>query len=500
MQNLTISVLGPPQIALDGAPVGFDTRKAIALLAYLVCTRRAHSRDALAALLWPEYADARNGLRRTLSTIQHVLGSGWLVVEREQVAVVAQPGLHLDVADFESRIATATDRVALAAAVGLYRDDFLHGFTLRDSPAFDEWQFFEAERLRQIHANALERLLVLHADTGDYEAAIETARSRLALDPFHEPAHQTLMQLYLRAGQRSAALRQYRECARVLEQELGVAPADETVRLYEMIRAAPAAPTKNPPQPRAPEPTPATETEAPVGRDDERKRLRAVYAATRTGAVAVIEGQPGIGKTRLAEDLLLSANAIGAATFVARCYEGEAGLAYAPVAGLLREAVTLLERSGRLGVPHDQLAEIARLVPALARRIAPPEAPAAPGPDARRRFFEAVADVLIDACNDASPGVMLVDDAHWADSASLDLLAFLARRLRGRPGLLLLTWRGEDVPAKHPLRALLAEARRVGAAEHMVLGGLNAAAVATLARHHRVAIAPDLVERLHRES
>ncbi|MBC8074811.1 MAG: AAA family ATPase, partial [Chloroflexales bacterium] len=229
--------------------------------------------------------------------------------------------------------------------------------------------------------------------------------------------------------------------------------------------------------------------------------LRSMHAAARTGAVAGIEGQPGIGKTRLAEDLLASARAMGAPTFAARCYEGEAGLAYAPVAALLREATAALERSGQLlSLPHDQLAEVARLVPALARRINMPEASLLAEPDARRRFFEAVADLLIQACDGRAPGVLLLDDVHWADTASLDLIAFLARRARGRPGLLLLTWRGEDVPTDHSLRALLGEARRHGAADQITLGGLSAAAVGALARAHNANIPPDVVERLHRES
>jgi DNA-binding SARP family transcriptional activator len=85
MARLALSLLGTPQISLDGTLVRFDTRKAVALLAYLACTRHVHSRESLASLLWPEYADARNALRRTLSAIQHSLGAGWLAVERHQV-------------------------------------------------------------------------------------------------------------------------------------------------------------------------------------------------------------------------------------------------------------------------------------------------------------------------------------------------------------------------------------------------------------------------------
>lgn len=501
MPQLAISLMGSPSITHNGAQLSFDTRKAVALLTYLACTQRAHSRDALAALLWPEYAAARNSLRRTLSTLQSTLGTGWLEIGRDQVALTVRPEVWVDVADFEVRLDSAADRVALAATLALYRGDFLAGFTLRDSPAFDEWQFFEAERIRQRYAHALDHLTTLHAGAKEYAAATDTARRRLALDMLHEPAHQALMKLYLAAGQRSAALRQYRECARVLEQELGVAPMDETVQLYEAIRAPPSTSAASAPHVQLHQTAPAPASAPLVGRELERTRLRAIHMAARAGAVAAIEGPPGIGKTRLAEDLLSAVRAIGAPTFTARCYEGEAGLAYAPVAALLREATAALERSGRLdNLPRDQLTALARLVPALARRIDMPEHSPVSGSEARRHFFEAVANLLITACNGPAPGVMLVDDASWADNASLDLLAFVARRGHGRPGLLLLTWRSEDVPASHPLRALITEARRAGTAEHLVLGSLSATAVAELAHAHRPTLPPDVVERLHRES
>ena len=114
--------------------------------------------------------------------------------------------------------------------------DFLEGFGLRDSIAYDDWQFFQAEGLRQELASALERLVRGHSAQGNQEAALAYARRWLALDPLHEPAHRQLMQLYAQTGQRSAALRQYQECVRILDEELGLAPAEETTDLYEQIR------------------------------------------------------------------------------------------------------------------------------------------------------------------------------------------------------------------------------------------------------------------------
>jgi DNA-binding SARP family transcriptional activator len=117
----------------------------------------------------------------------------------------------------------------------LYSDEFLAGFTLRDSPAFDEWQFFQAEQLRQSLAQVLVRLIHTHETSGAFEPAILYARRWLALDPMHEPAHRKLMQLYNGSGQQAAALRQYQQCVKVLDEELHLPPQPETSEL-ERIR------------------------------------------------------------------------------------------------------------------------------------------------------------------------------------------------------------------------------------------------------------------------
>ena len=150
-------------------------------------------------------------------------------------------GLWLDVAEFRHLVGTWLSATIirkwevcpacladLAEAVELYSDHFLAGFSLRDTANFDEWQFFEAEELRQTLASALERLVMGYRAQRKHDSAIPYARRRLALDPLHEPAHRQLMELYAVAGQRSAALRQYQECVRILDDELGVEPSEET--------------------------------------------------------------------------------------------------------------------------------------------------------------------------------------------------------------------------------------------------------------------------------
>lgn len=244
MPRLRLLLLGSPEIEYDDRPVKLDTRKAVALLAYLAVTRQRQGRDKLAALLWPEYEEARGALRRTLSVLNRATHGQYLEVDRESVRLNQTAHLWVDVEHFHSLLAECrnhnhgVDEVCpsclplLSEAVALHRDEFLAGFSLRDSPDFDEWQYFEAEGLRRDLVSVLQRLIQGHALGREFEPAITHARRLLTLDPLDEAAHRSLMQLYEWSGQHGAALRQYRECTRELEQNLGVGPLEETTQLY----------------------------------------------------------------------------------------------------------------------------------------------------------------------------------------------------------------------------------------------------------------------------
>ena len=236
MAELDLALLGPPVVTRDGAPVSFDTRKATAVLALLAVHKHELSRERLAALLWPEAdaARARASLRRTLSVTAAAAGPGLRVT---RTAVALDPGrVQVDVTDFEA-LAAGPDASALDQAARLYRDDFLAGFALRDCPEFDDWQAATADRLRQRLAAVLEPLVTACTAAGDLDHAVAHAQRWQALDPLHEPAYQVLIRLLGWAGQRSAALRQYRALVRILDTELAVRPLPETTQLYDDVRA-----------------------------------------------------------------------------------------------------------------------------------------------------------------------------------------------------------------------------------------------------------------------
>jgi tetratricopeptide (TPR) repeat protein len=192
-------------------------------------------------------------------------------------------------------------------AVELYRDGFLAGFTLPDAPAFDEWQFFEGEGLRGQVSDALQRLARWYGDCAEYDDAISYARRWLALDPLHEPAQRELMALYARSGQRAAALRQYAECERMLDEELSVSPSPETVELYEAVRAGQelcldtSDAGVDSPESISPRRHNLPEQLTPfVGRESELVDLAKLLAPAAETRLVTLVGPGGMGKTRLA--------------------------------------------------------------------------------------------------------------------------------------------------------------------------------------------------------
>lgn len=513
---LQVRLFGPPEVVVDGRPIEVDTRKAIALLAYVVVEDGPQSRDRLTALLWPEYDQerARAAFRRTLSVLRRALGGRWLLADRTSLRLEG-PGIESDVGKLLEAVqrASAHDHsgtpcpdctTLLAAAAPAATADFMSGFSLRDSPEFEEWQQLQAESLRRVLARALEGLVQDLAGLGELERAIATAHEWLRLDPLHEPAHRSLMQLYAWAGDRNAALEHYRDCVALLDRELGVAPLPETTEIYEAVREQRLQP---PPAPAAaarthharPEVTPASRFPL-VGRAEDFQTLWEGYAEPSARPILLaIEGEAGIGKTALAGELAQRARAEGGRVAMATCFAEERGIAYGPVAELVRRLADVHGREMAALAP-ELLLEASRLVPELSPEASPP--PPAGDPGAPSRFFEGLARCLAVAYSEGMPGMLVLDDVHRADEGTLDLLSYLMRRIEV-PLRLVLTWRSEDVPASHRLHRLLAEAGRDGRARHRIPGRLQPGEVAQLVQWVAPAVAAgseDFASRLYEET
>lgn len=271
MARLKIRLLGPPQFVLDGEPItGFESDKVRALLAYLaVEANRPHRREALAALLWPESSTqaAKDNLRQALSNLRAAIGdraategggatgsrtatgdqdaaTPFLLISRQTMQFDPHSDHWLDVSAFDelargSRAgAPGLDRLRqarLERAVKAYRGEFLEGFTLGNSIAFEEWALFARERLHRLALDVLYHLTDAFLERGKYAPAQVYAQRQVELEPWREEAHRQLMRVLALGGQRSAALAQYETCRRIMVEKLGVEPAEETTALYGQI-------------------------------------------------------------------------------------------------------------------------------------------------------------------------------------------------------------------------------------------------------------------------
>lgn len=248
-KGLSLRWLGVPSVEIDGSPVHLETQKALALLAYLSLSEHPVPREALSTMLWPEFdhPHAYANLRRNLASLDKSLGRSWIDANRNTIALKKSEGLWIDIEEYfeliqscrrhcpSSDIPCRECLLRLEEAVRLYRGEFLSCLNFKDCNDFDDWQYFQREEAAQELSTALRRLAEGFAALGDVERVIRYARRWVKLDKFNEEAQRFLIQAYAQAGQRGAAFRQYEECRRVLDEELGQPPEPETTALIEKI-------------------------------------------------------------------------------------------------------------------------------------------------------------------------------------------------------------------------------------------------------------------------
>ncbi len=300
MEEVFLQFLGAVRIERGGKPIcGFRSRKALALLGYLAVQARPVPREQLVDLFWGELAEARG--RANLSWVLNRVSTllpGCLEADSHTVRFQRIAPYRLDLDAFNALEAQG-NAASLAAAVELYRGEFLEGLYLDDCPEFEVWLVGEREHWRQQTARVQEKLVAHHERHGEYEQALRFAQRLLALEPWHEGTHRRVMRLLARSGQPEAALAQYRACCRILADELGTEPTAETTALYERIRAAISTRRHHLP----PQPTPF------VGREAELAEITRLLDDPDCRLVTLV-GPGGIGKTRLA--LQAAADKIGA--------------------------------------------------------------------------------------------------------------------------------------------------------------------------------------------
>jgi DNA-binding SARP family transcriptional activator/predicted ATPase len=497
---LQVRLLGQFRLTLDGrTAAGPATPRLQSLLAYLVLHADApQSRARLSFNFWPDApeSNARNNLRQLLHQLRQALPDpdGSLRADANSLQWVAGPSFTLDVALFEA----ALDEAEAASRVGdapRRRACLERAMDLCQGPllpsCYDDWIGPERERLARRCEDAAAALSGFLEEGRDYASAIARVRHWLQHDPLDEEAYRRLMRLLVLAGDRVAALQAYHQCRDVLGRELSVEPSAQTARVYERIRAAE-------PGPKDPPGDVACTAPALVGRHAEWSRLRAAWEKSVHGGVsfALVTGDAGIGKSRLAEELLTWARRQGVAAARTRSYAAEGRLSLAPVSEWLR--------SGALS-PHlaslDDVwrVEVARILPELLvdQPALPRPAPMTEYGD-RLRFFEGLARAVLAA---PPPLLLVVDDLQWCDRETLEWLHFLSRFDPQARLLVLGTARSEELDAAHPLSSLLRHLRSGSQLVEIALEPLDAAETAELAAEvGSLALDAKAATRLYRET
>jgi DNA-binding SARP family transcriptional activator len=484
---LEIRLLGVVEIILDGRRLrAFNSLRLQRFLALIALRRDAQHRSRLAFELWPDSNErqARTNLRKLLHEFRQSLpDTGEFVeIDYETVRWIPTGPSEVDVLRFRDAMAAGD----LELAARLYSGDLL--------PAcYDDWVLDERERLRAEAHGAFVQLTEEAAERNDYKATVRHAQRVINLEPTDEAAVRIQMEAHLALGDRAAALRSYHRYAEVLDRDLGVAPGEAIAGMYRQLRAG----ARDPEEVQGKELAPVGESPF-VGRDLEFGQLDEAWNSAREGGahLLLVTGEPGIGKSRLAQELGRRVRAQGDVVASARAYEAAGRVPWGPVVELLRSDAL---RSHIDTLDAVWRAELARLLPELLDDSEPPEPRQSGDLAQRHRLFDAVSRAIVGSDR---PRLLIIDDLQWCDAETIELIGFVVRSGPTAPVLIVGTVRSEEIPEHHPLVGLIDALGHDKAVTTVPLERLDEAATATLAARLRAedTLDPKLAARLWSET
>lgn len=505
---LRIYTFGGLRIEHGEQPLQLSTQKARDLLAYLITFRdRPHPRSVLADTLWPDLPEdkARRRLSDTLWRVRRALGD-LVMANEERVWLNAEASHWLDVEEFEIERQKASGKeqgaksciLSLASCIQLYHGPFLDGL-------YHDWVLLEQERLQELYLETLNRLLEHHKQTGDYTEALSIAQQLVAAEPLHETSHCELMRLYHLLGRDLEAITQYHRCCEILREELGTLPAPETESLYQTLSGSAPAPSATPTAhlpTSAHYPTYDLDELPLVGRDAERSALLGLLEAATSGqgGVTLLEGEPGIGKSRLARELVAGARWRNVDAILTGTGEDTAPSYNLLVAALTPALTALRVRQLTHSVNPVHLQAVAPLLPPIAHAVADlPPLPDLPPPKAHERLQQAFVALILGLAHIA-PYLWVLEDLQWADAETLSLLPLLLPRLKESRALLLLTGRSAELRANPIAWEILQALDRTAPFPRYTLTRLEADDIGSLVRHLLGESNPLLTDHLVQES
>jgi DNA-binding SARP family transcriptional activator len=476
--EVRVSLLGGFSVEVAGQPVTdrWRLRKAKTLVKLLALApgHRLH-RGVVVNALWPDAPPhaAANNLHQILHNIRRMLGLPSIALTDDVVRLCPAGGLRVDVDLFEQAAASArrsTDITALRQALQLWTGPLL------PEDQYAEWATEHRDRLTETHAAVAALLGSKLAEQGEPEAALTVLEPLAAARPLNEGVHRALIGVLAALGRRWEAIVIYERLRDALDDTYAAEPEPQTTALYRqlLISGKPGPRAQGPAAQKRPDPR----TQTLVGRHQEWERLRSSWQRASAGEshLFLIVGEAGIGKTRLAEQLLMRADQRGIATGRTRCFGADGRLTLAPVTEWLRSD-GIRQSLGQLD--DVWLTETARLLPELLSErpdLRRPEPMTEFGQ--RRRFFEALSRAVLAA---PQPLLLLIDDLQWCDQETLQWLHFLLRFDSGKRLLVIGTARLEELVPEHPVAQWLLRLRSEGRVIEIALDPLGAAETAQLA-------------------
>lgn len=463
--HLDIRLFGHLEIALDGARFDLATpRKSLQVLAYLLLHRGTPvSREYLAFLLYPddEEGAARAKLRATLSELPKILPAPidrYVSIDTEKVTWNPDADIWLDVDAFQS---ASIDAIRLDEAIELYRGDLLPAI-------YDDWLDVIRERYRSGYLRCLAERISQARRDANLPFAIDLARRVLTIDPWREDIVRRIVAMRYENGDAAGALSEYAAFAKRLSTEMDAEPMPETAAVAERVRRGAALIADDGEGERstvAPEPAVLPF----VGRRDEMERLLESWsrAARGRGTCAFVGGEAGIGKSRMALELAHAVEERGGRVLLGTTSSPE-GVPYESIVDALRSALPLLTSLK----PSVALSSVAALLPEIHARVTLPAIAHLDGESARLRLFESLLRCIADLAA-PRPVLLVLEDLHWAQAASVDLLEFLMRRISAVPVMIVVTYRDDETPRLHALHRLRREARAAAGAQSLLLSPLS---------------------------
>ena len=452
------------------------TRRKAAALFQRVALERRLTKDQAIDFLWRD-ADpdaGANNLYRTLHALRQTLdttlgaGSADAILTFEDGVLALCESTWVDVQQFQ-QLASASPADSLAQraekfeqALALYVGDLL------PDDLYSDWLQTPRDTLRRLYRETILALVAHYRETRDSARMMTLLTQLLAHDPADEFAHRALMRAYALAGRRHDALRQYQLCLDALAKELDVPPEPETSALYSQILSGELTPLHVQPVALPAFITAEVDQSVPlVGRETETETLRERIQTTRreSGQTILLAGDAGIGKTRLAIETLRAGATLGMTTLIGAVYEQEGQVPYQP----------FVEAFDRYLVEHQR--------PTSENPITHYKRVGSSDPQQEQRaLFNSVVAFLIGLNVAPDPKstrvVLLIDDLHAADEASLRLFHYLARQIRTTPVVLLATYRTDVVATSSSFPSLLNTLYRERLSETIILSPLAQPATA----------------------